>query len=68
MNKEITITIKKEDLQALYRAYLMECYCGLEVQCVEMQNEMAEQKERIEKIINEAMQTEIDESNACIND
>lgn len=68
MDKEITITIKREDLQALYRAYLTECYFGLEVQCVETQKEMAEQKERIEKIINEAMQTEIDESNACIND
>jgi hypothetical protein len=68
MDKEITITIKREDLQALYRAYLMECYGGLQVQCVEMQNEMAEQKDRIEKIVNEALgQTEIDKSNPLTN-
>jgi hypothetical protein len=58
MDKEITITIKREDLQALYRAYLMECYGGLEVQCVEMQKEMAEQKDRIEKIVNEALEAD----------
>lgn len=67
MDKEITITIKREDLQALYRAYLVECYCGLQVQCVEMQNEMIAQKDRIEKIVMEAMQTEIDESNPLTN-
>lgn len=60
MDMEYTITIKKEDLQALYRAFLTEYYGGLQVQCVEMQNEMAEQKDRIEKIVNEALgQTEI---------
>jgi len=58
MDKEITITIKREDLQALYRAYLIECYGGLQVQCVEMQNEMAEQKDRIEKIVNEALKAD----------
>jgi hypothetical protein len=58
MDKEITITIKREDLQALYRAYLMECYGGLEVQCVETQKEMAEQKDRIEKIVNEALKAD----------
>lgn len=67
MDKEITITIRKEDLQALYRAYLLECYGGLQVQCVETQNEMAKQKERIEKIVNNAMQTEIDKSNPLTN-
>jgi hypothetical protein len=67
MDKEITITIKREDLQALYRAYLMECYGGLEVQCVETQKEMAEQKERIDKIVNGVMQTEIDGSNPLTN-
>lgn len=67
MDKEITITIKAKDLQALYRAYLVECYYGLQVQCVEMQNEMIAQKDRIEKIVMEAMQTEIDESNPLTN-
>ena len=67
MDKEITITIKAKDLQALYRAYLIECCGGLQIQCVEMQNEMAEQKERIDKIVNEAMQTEIDQSNPLTN-
>lgn len=56
MDKEITITIKREDLQALYLAYLIRCYDGLEVQCVEMQKEMMEQKDRIEKIITEALE------------
>lgn len=55
MDKEITITIKREDLQALYRAYLIECYGGLQVQCVEMQKEMTEQKDRIEKVVTEAL-------------
>lgn len=67
MDKEITITIKVKDLQALYRAYLVECYYGLQVQCVEMQNEMIAQKDRIEKIVMEAMQTEIDKSNPLTN-
>lgn len=58
MDKEITITIKREDLQALYRAYLIECYGGLQVQCVETQKEMAEQKDRIEKIITEALKAD----------
>ena len=56
MDKEITITIKRKDLQALYRAYLVECYSSLQVQCVEMQNEMIEQKDRIEKIIMQALE------------
>lgn len=34
MGKEITITIIKEDLQALYSAYLIQYYGGLQVQCV----------------------------------
>ena len=55
MDMEYTITIKKEDLQALYRAFLTEYYCGLQVQCVEMQKGIAEQKDRIEKIVNEAL-------------
>ena len=67
MDKEYTITIKKEDLQALYRAYLIEYYGGLQVQCVETQNEMAKQKKRIDKIVNNAMQTEIDKSNLLTN-
>ena len=67
MDMEYTITIKKEDLQALYRAYLMEYFGGLQVQCVEMQNEIAEQKERIDKIVNGVMQTEIDKSNPLTN-
>lgn len=58
MDKEITITIKKEDLQALYRAYLIECCSGLQVQCVETQKEIAEQKERIEKVVNEALKAD----------
>ena len=58
MGKEITITIIKEDLQALYRAFLTEYYGGLQVQCVETQKEMAEQKDRIEKIINEALEAD----------
>jgi hypothetical protein len=45
----------------------MECYGGLEVQCVETQKEMAEQKERIDKIVNGVMQTEIDGSNPLTN-
>ena len=55
MSKEITITIKKEDLQALYSAYLMQYYGGLQVQCVETQKELLEQKQRIGKVVNEAL-------------
>ena len=55
MSKEITITIKKEDLQALYSAYLMQYYGGLQVQCVEIQKELLEQKQRIGKVVNEAL-------------
>lgn len=58
MNIEYTITISKEDLEALYRAYLTEYYGGLEVQCVEEQKEMAEQKGRIKKIVNEALNSD----------
>lgn len=58
MSKEITITIKKEDLQALYSAYLMEYYGGLQVQCVETQKELAEQKERIARVVNEALEAD----------
>lgn len=56
MDKEVTITIKKEDLQALYSAYLMQYYGGLQVQCVETQKELAEQKQRIKNIVNEALE------------
>jgi hypothetical protein len=60
MGKEITITIIKEDLQALYSAYLIQYYGGLQVQCVEMQKDLAEQKKRIATVVNEALeQTEI---------
>ena len=58
MDIEYTITIKRKDLQALYRAYLMEYYGGLQVQCVEMQNEMAEQKERIDKVVKKALEAD----------
>ena len=58
MDKEITITIKRKDLQALYRAYLVECYGSLQVQCVEMQNEMIKQKDRIEKVVMEALEAD----------
>ena len=58
MDMEYTITIRKEDLQALYKAFLTEYYCGLQVQCVETQKEMAEQKDRIEKIVNEALKAD----------
>ena len=58
MDMEITITIKKEDLQALYRAFLTEYYGGLQVQCVETQKEMAKQKDRIEKIVTEALKAD----------
>ena len=68
MDKEITITIKKEDLQALYRAYLIEYYGGLQVLSVELQTIMQKQKESIDKAVNEALtQTEMNECNDCIN-
>ena len=55
---ELTITIKKEDLQALYSAYLMQYYGGLQVQCVETQKELLEQKQRIAKVVNEALEAD----------
>lgn len=68
MDKEITITIKREDLQALYSAYLIQYYGGLQVQCMEIQKDLAEQKQRIGKVVNEALgQTEIDKSNPLTN-
>ena len=68
MDKEITITIKKEDLQALYRAYLIEYYGSLQVLSVELQTIMQKQKESIDKAVNKALtQTEMNECNDCIN-
>ena len=67
MDKEITITITREDLQALYSAYLIQYYGGLQVQCMEIQKDLAEQKQRIGKVVNEALQTEIDKSNPLTN-
>ena len=58
MGKEITITIIKEDLQALYSAYLIQYYGSLQVQCVEMQKDLAEQKKRIAKVVNEALEAD----------
>lgn len=58
MGKEITITIIKEDLQALYSAYLIQYYSGLQVQCVEIQEDLVEQKKRIAKIVNEALEAD----------
>ena len=58
MDKEITITIKREDLQALYSAYLIEYYGGLQVQCMEIQKDLAEQKQRIAKVVNEALEAD----------
>jgi hypothetical protein len=58
MGKEITITIVKEDLQALYSAYLIQYYSGLQVQCVEIQKDLAEQNKRIAKIVNEALEAD----------
>ena len=58
MGKEITITIIKEDLQALYSAYLIQYYGGLQVQCVEMQKDLVEQKKRIAKVVNEALEAD----------
>ena len=58
MDMELTITIKKEDLQALYSAYLMQFYGGLQVQCVEIQKDLLEQKQRIGKVVNEALEAD----------
>ena len=58
MGKEITITIIKEDLQALYSAYLIQYYGGLQVQCVEIQKDLVEQKKRIAKVVNEALEAD----------
>lgn len=58
MGKEITITIIKEDLQALYSAYLIQYYGGLQVQCMEIQKDLAEQKKRIAKVVNEALEAD----------
>lgn len=58
MDIELTIAIKREDLQALYSAYLMEYYGGLQVQCMKIQQELAEQKKRIAKIVNGALEAD----------
>ena len=58
MSQELTITILKEDLQALYSAYLMQYYGGLQVQCVEMQKDLAEQQKRIGKVVNKALEAD----------
>ena len=58
MSKELTITILKEDLQALYSAYLIQYYGGLQVQCMEIQKDLEEQKQRIGKIVNEALEAD----------
>lgn len=58
MDIEYTITIGREDLQALYSAYLIQYYSGLQVQCVEIQKDLAEQKKRIAKIVNEALEAD----------
>ena len=58
MGKEITITIINEDLQALYSAYLIQYYGGLQVQCVEIQKDLVEQKKRIAKVVNEALEAD----------
>ena len=58
MDKEYTITIAIEDLQALYSAYLIQYYSGLQVQCVEIQEDLIEQKKRIAKIVNEALKAD----------
>ena len=58
MSKELTITILKEDLQALYSAYLMQYYGGLQVQCMEIQKDLEEQKQRIGKVVNEALEAD----------
>ena len=58
MDIKYTITIGREDLQALYSAYLIQYYSGLQVQCVEIQKDLAEQKKRIAKIVNEALEAD----------
>lgn len=58
MDIEYTITIGREDLQALYSAYLIQYYSGLQVQCVEIQKDLAEQKKRIAKIVNGALEAD----------
>lgn len=58
MNKELTITISREDLQALYSAYIVQFFSGLSVQCVEMQKEAIEQKNRIEDIVRETLEAD----------
>lgn len=58
MDKEYTITITREDLQALYSAYLIQYYSGLQVQCVEIQEDLVEQKKRIAKIVNETLEAD----------
>lgn len=58
MDMEYTITVGREDLQALYSAYLIQYYSGLQVQCVEIQKDLAEQKKRIAKIVNEALEAD----------
>lgn len=58
MDIEYTITIGREDLQALYSAYLIQYYSGLQVQCVEIQEDLVEQKKRIAKIVNEALEAD----------
>ena len=58
MSKELTITILKEDLQALYSAYLIQYYGGLQVQCMEIQKDLEEQQKRIGKVVNEALEAD----------
>ena len=58
MGKEITITITREDLQALYGTYLIQYYSGLQVQCMEIQEDLVEQKKRIAKIVNGALEAD----------
>lgn len=58
MDKEYTITITKEDLQALYSAYLIQYYSGLQVQCMEIQKDLVEQKQRIGKIVNGVLEAD----------
>jgi hypothetical protein len=58
MDIEYTIIIGREDLQALYSAYLIQYYSGLQVQCVEIQKDLTEQNKRIAKIVNEALEAD----------
>ena len=57
MDKEYTITITIEDLQALYSAYLIQYYSSLQVQGV-MKKDLIEQRRRIAKIVNEALEAD----------